>query len=289
MSFLLLGQTDSGKSTIAGHLLYKCGYFREVDENKGKSRWSALLDTCEEEQEHGKTKTHEFSFYDFSFENKDYTLIDTPGHLLYIRTLIEGLFSRKIDVVCLVISSVKDEFDLSFQRGTVKEDLLLARSVGCCNLAVLWNKRDIETKIIDMQNELEDYIKKLRYKNIQHYDISGFNGDGITDFLSFVDENKTSITYEQKSIQEKSQNVNIQCAFYIPKMSGIVITKGFFCVLHHISGEYECEIVKMDKKIVISDSVCKVSLKLNKNITFTKGDKVIFRKDTYTIGYGMIN
>lgn len=287
MSFLLLGQTDAGKSTIAGHLLYKCGFFRTVDDSKGKSKWSILLDTSEDEQESGKTKTHEFSFYDFVYRDKNYTLVDTPGHLLYIRTLIEGLYSRKIDVICLVISSVQDEFNLSFERGTVKEDLLLARSVGCPNLAVLWNKTDIQLRTIEMEKELEEYIKKLKYKNVSHFNVSGLTGNGLTDFLEFIETNKTEEKVENGP-ENNNDKVEIQCCFHIPKQQNIVLTKGFFCVLHHLKGERECEIIKIDKQIVISDCICKISVKLNKKLSYKKGDKIIFRKNTFTIGYGNI-
>jgi len=304
MSFLLLGQTDAGKSTIAGHVLYKCGFFREVDETKGKSKWSYLLDTCEEERESGKTKTHEFSFYDFTFNDKNFTLIDTPGHLLYIRTLIEALFSRKINTICLVISSIKDEFNLSFERGTVKEDLLLARSVGCSNLVVLWNKTDIENRDEEMEKSLNLYIKKLRFKNFKHYNVSGLKGENITQFLHFVKEceeceqsercedwkenkgNEKAIIVREEQFSKSI--ISLDTAFYIPKNSNIVISKGFLGILHHKSGEFEFEIKKMNKKLLIGDGLLKIDISLNKKINYKKGDKIIFRKDTYTIGYGCI-
>lgn len=285
MSFLLCGQTDSGKSTIAGHLLYKVGFFPEP-ENTGKSRWSSLLDICEDEKEFGKTKTHEYSDYEFTYNDKKFTLIDTPGHLIYIREMIAALYSRPIDLIVLVISSIKDEFDSSFEKGTVKEDLLLARSVGCDNLLVCWNKTDVEKATVEMKECVEKWCKKLRYKNIHHLDVSGYNGDNLLNILDYIEERKMSEVELKSSTSDK---IDIKCAFYLPL--GTVVSAGFICILHHISGEYEIEITKlMGKRMIIGSGDClDVKVKLNKKLNFTQGDKIILRKDKNTIGYGKIN
>ena len=293
MAFLLLGQTDAGKSTVAGHLLYKVGFFNKLNDSLGKTKYSSLLDIFEEEQEQGKTKTHEFSHHKFQYDNKEYTLIDTPGHLIYIRALIEGLYSTKINLIVLVISSIADEFTSSFERGTVKEDLLLARSIGCSNLLVLWNKIDLietHTHSKDNQNLLDAYVKKLRYKRINHLDVSGWTGENLLNMLSYIESNNI-ISDEEKKDEGNGVELKLTCAFYLPENEKLVITRGFICILHHKSGEYEMEIKRINgkTKIIITDMQCIIDVKLNKPMIYSMQDKIIMRKNKYTIGYGFIS
>jgi sulfate adenylyltransferase subunit 1 (EFTu-like GTPase family) len=306
MSFLLLGQTDAGKSTIAGHLLHLVGVFEKVNHELGKHKYSILLDTCEEEQESGKTKTHDYSYYDFEYapansSTKNYTLIDTPGHLLYIRTLINGLYnpkgtSGKIDLIVLVISSISDEFESSFNRGTVKEDLLLARSVGCSNLLVAWNKTDIVEHSKEHEKQIHDWAKKLHYKTINHLNVSGMTGQNLLEILKYIPRPINEIISEEKKLEITSDKIRAKVAIYLPSEENMIISAGFICILHHKSGEYEVEICKMistQKNIkFIRDSgttctlfcICK-----GKNIIYSDGDKIILRKNKFTIGYGILN
>lgn len=86
--FVAIGHVDTGKSTFCGHLLYKCNYINDHDFKKIKDKakqdqmekwiWARILDIYEEETSRGKT--HEFSEIGFTYNDKDYTLIDTPGH-----------------------------------------------------------------------------------------------------------------------------------------------------------------------------------------------------------------
>jgi translation elongation factor EF-Tu-like GTPase len=286
MSFLLLGQTDSGKSTIAGNLLYQAGYFSKVNEELKKIKWSSLLD-IEEEIRYGKTKTHEYSYYDFQYKEKNYKLIDTPGHLIYIRSLIEGLFSHEIDLIVLVISSIQNEFKESFTNGTVKEDLLLSRSVGCKNLLVCWNKSDIEIKNENMMKELESYIKKLRFKNVNHIDVSGFFGTNVLSILNFIPEKQND---EEKKFQDKIlKKIKTKLCIILPENNlCYIFSKGFSFVLHHNSGEYEAEVINMNKHFISSNGECNACIKLNKEISCKNNDKIILRKHCFTIGYGLI-
>ena len=86
--FVLIGHVDHGKSTLAGHLLYKVGKFTQRDAEKASQdadklkmirwKWAYLLDTYQEERERGKT--HEYCIEPFQWEGISYELIDTPGH-----------------------------------------------------------------------------------------------------------------------------------------------------------------------------------------------------------------
>ncbi len=72
--------------------------------------------------------------------------------------MISAVHSIPIDLIIL-ISSIKDEYEISFDKGTVKEDILLTRSVGCDRLLVLWNKCDIVKAITEMKEVLYKWCK----------------------------------------------------------------------------------------------------------------------------------
>jgi len=138
IKFVALGHIDSGKTTLSGHLLYKCGYVDEhtMDRIRLKAKadkmegwvWARVLDIYEEEMSRGKT--HEFDT--ITFENKCveskplYQLIDTPGHKCFVRSMIEGI-SENVNIGVLMISMKDNEFTSSFGGGMLREHLILAR------------------------------------------------------------------------------------------------------------------------------------------------------------------
>lgn len=296
MSFLLCGQTDSGKSTIAGRLLYENNFFdhdssyrqyiENIEENQSKSKFSILMDLIDGELLNNKTKTTDFNVCRFFNQKRscDYTLIDTPGHQLYIRALISGLYHTEINLICIVLSSLSDEFKTSFDRGTVKEDLLLARSVGCKNVLIVWNKIDLAQPTVEMEEAIGDYCKKLRFSTINSVFVSGYCGTNLDSILDYVPlETKVIEDLETKD----SDKPELTVCFH--NIEGELISRGYRCILHHISGEYECEITKINKHVFIKDSNPKeISVKLNRKCPLSKKDRILLRTGSKTLGFGLV-
>ena len=296
-TFLLCGQTDSGKSTIAGHLLQMVGYFdedekRPVQDSVSKSKFSSLMDIFSDSDtlavKTNKTKTDDFIICPFTYQGINYSLIDTPGHKLYIRSLIAGLYSIPvINLVCIVVSSDPEEFEGGFSQGTTKEDLLLARSVGCKNLLVVWNKIDKFTATQEMISNLSKYATSLRFTTVNHINVSGWEGTNLLDILKYVPE--VSLVESVSVPIEKKKKITLTACFFCPEE---VITIGYMCMIHHISGEYECEIIKMPKGTIFvkGNKPVKFSVKiLRKDFSGKKGDRIILRKDTLTLAFGAVN
>lgn len=184
-TFVLVGDVDHGKSSTAGQLLYQVGYISphefKVIEEKAKEdkmeswKYARILDIWEEERVRGKTQ--ESNSITFSYQGKEYKLIDTPGHKHFIRHMINCLFEEAI-VGCLVISV--REFESSFERGQTKEDLLLLRASGIEQIIILLNKMDYiewdQKKYDEYVQQLQDYIKKLRFKKVEYVPISAYYG-----------------------------------------------------------------------------------------------------------------
>lgn len=309
MSFLLTGQTDSGKSTIAGHLLWKVGYFsslpeedkkvyRSVLENLGesssKAKFSVLMDLLDGELLNNKSKTREFSIQNFQYKNKEYSLIDTPGHQLYIRSLLEGLFQTKPKVVCLVLSSIENEFYESWEKGTVKEDLLLTRSVGCQHLIILWNKTDKSIPLKKMENTITSFVKSLRFESVDSLLVSGYTGENLLKIPELVNQ-YTKAMEKEELVPQLADNITLNVSFFFGlNQEKPLISKGLQIMLHHSTGEYEVEIEEIysgkNRVIVIRDSTpVKLYIHLQKKISYRPGDKIVLRFQKNTIGFGIVS
>ena len=185
-----IGHVDTAKSSLCGHLLYKCGYIDErsmekirvkaANEKMSKWVWARVLDIYEEEMVRGKT--HEFTTIDFEHDEKKYQLIDTPGHQKFIRSMIEGI-SKDVNIAILLVSMLDNEFNSGFIKGTLKEHLLLAKSVGIEYLVIVANKMDLIQWNKDNCNKkinsvIKHIIKDLHWNknNIRVVPISAFHG-----------------------------------------------------------------------------------------------------------------
>ena len=307
MSFLLTGQTDSGKSTISGNLLYSVGYFSNMSEEDQryyrkhldqvtdpnvKSRFSILMDLLDGEVLANKSKTVDFNFCSFTHEGKSYNLIDTPGHKLYIRSLINGLFHHSLDLVCLVVSSLSNEFYESFERGTIKEDLMLARSTGCTNLLIVWNKYDLNEPDKAMEAQLSSFCAKLAFKRVNNIKISGYKQEDVLKILSFVEHsNKPNITTET-SLIDTNKFASEGMIFSGEQL----ISPGYKFVMHTRQGEIEVEVVKIKdlktgKVVRFTKGPGSFYLLLQSEselVGLTKGTRVIFRSADTTLGFGVL-
>lgn len=235
ISFLLCGQTDSGKSTISGHLLCLVHYFEQriIDQTRvsnAKNKYSTLLDTDDVELElasKDKTKTAAFINFDFEFNDKKFRLIDTPGHKIYIRSMIEGLFHSQLRAICLVVSAIEDEFYAGI-RGTTLEDMLLARASGCKNLIILWNKTDVAKPTKTMQELILYEAKMMSWARVQELYVSGYSGEGLFDILDLVEKMPDEKHIELKPLP-LAQTFNCKVIFKTDQL----ITAGFTAVMHY--------------------------------------------------------
>jgi peptide chain release factor subunit 3 len=86
-----------------------------------------IMDTNEEERAKGKTV--ECGRATFSTEKKRYTILDAPGHKLYVPNMING--AAQADIGVLVIAARKGEFETGFEKGgQTREHAQLAKTLG---------------------------------------------------------------------------------------------------------------------------------------------------------------
>ncbi|KAN0031638.1 hypothetical protein ACTFIV_005503 [Dictyostelium citrinum] len=199
LNLVFLGHVDAGKSTLSGSIMVLTGqvdphtlakYEREAKENHRES-WifAYIMDTNEEERTKGKTV--EVGRAHFETIKKRYTILDAPGHRLYVPNMIVG--AAQADVGILVISSKKGEFEAGVDGGQTIEHARLAKMIGIKYLIVFINKMDEPTvmwskaRYDEITDKLTVHLKKCGWnpkKDFQFIPGSGYGTLNVKDPLA---------------------------------------------------------------------------------------------------------
>lgn len=195
VSIIFMGHVDAGKSTMGGNLLYLTGavdkrtvekYEKEA-KDAGRQGWylSWIMDTNKEERNDGKTIEVGKSY--FETDKRRYTILDAPGHKMYVSEMIGG--ASQADVGILVISARKGEYETGFEKGgQTREHALLAKTQGVNKMIVVVNKMDDPTvawskeRYDECIQKLGMYLKGIGYnvkEDVVFMPVSGYTGDGL--------------------------------------------------------------------------------------------------------------
>jgi elongation factor 1-alpha len=193
----VIGHVDSGKTTATVHLIYKCGgidhrtiaNLERVTWEFGdiKAKYSWVLDRSRESRFRGLTifpslinlETSKFSF----------TMIDTPGHGYFRKTMIAA--TSQADIAILIVPASCGEFEAAFApEGQLKKQALIAFALGIRQLIVCVNKLDSTTCNYSQQRyeEIKDEVMRFLYRigfteeNLRILPISGWCGDNLIEF-----------------------------------------------------------------------------------------------------------
>jgi len=194
LNILFIGHVNSGKSTTAGHLIYKLGgidkseierFEKEAAEiNKRSFKYAWVLDKLKAERERGITI--DISIWKFQTTNYCCTLIDAPGHRDFIKNMITG--ASEADCVVLIIDSTPGAFEAGFCKdGQTREHALLAFTLGASQMTCCCNKMDAtipkysKDRYEEIRNQVSPFLSKIGYNldQIPFIPISGYEGDNI--------------------------------------------------------------------------------------------------------------
>ncbi|CAK9439638.1 uncharacterized protein LODBEIA_P37380 [Lodderomyces beijingensis] len=202
VSIIFMGHVDAGKSTMGGNILYLTGsvdkrtvekYEREA-KDAGRQGWylSWVMDTNKEERNDGKTIEVGKAY--FETDKRRYTILDAPGHKMYVSEMIGG--ASQADVGILVISARKGEYETGFEKGgQTREHALLAKTQGVNKIIVVVNKMDDPTvnwskeRYNECTSKLGMFLKGIGYskEDIVFMPVSGYTGAGLKERVSSKD------------------------------------------------------------------------------------------------------
>jgi len=201
-SLAVIGHVDHGKSTLLGHFLFEIGAVdpRVMKKNEADAdglgmsswKWAYVLDAFPEEKEKGKTM--DIAFRRFAIDDRNFVLIDNPGHRDFTKNTIAGLSTA--DACILVISAGRGEIEAGLEpgdeitpSGQTLEHTLIASVLGIKDVIIAVNKMDSaqysEKRYNECKKILIDFLKKIQspwiknLENIPFIPISGLTGDNL--------------------------------------------------------------------------------------------------------------
>nr|XP_043636053.1 elongation factor 1-alpha-like [Erigeron canadensis] len=187
INIVFIGHVDSGKSTTAGHLIYKLGGITDKELlrklNKRSFRYAWVLDKLKAEREHGKTI--DITLSKFETARYNFTVIDTPGHRDYIKNIITG--TSMADCAVLVIDSALENCTYGISLGQTHENILLAYVLGikqmicCCNKMDATKPKYSEPTFRSIVQRMSIYFAKIGYRphEISYVPISALGGENM--------------------------------------------------------------------------------------------------------------
>lgn len=142
MNIVIVGHVDHGKSTLVGRLLADTGVLGDGKLEKvqatcrrqGKQfEYAFLLDALEAEQHQGITIDAARVF--FRTEQRDYIIIDAPGHIEFLKNMVTG--AARAESALLLIDAKEGVRENSRRHG------YLLSMLGIRQVAVVVNKMDL--------------------------------------------------------------------------------------------------------------------------------------------------
>jgi len=203
ISLIWIGHVDHGKSTTLGHLLSMIGAIdsrtmeklkEEAIEHQMESwKWAYVLDTLPEEKQRGITS--DIAFYPFETEERNFMLIDSPGHRDFVKNMIRG--ASQAEACVLVVSAVPNDLKSGLKLGgaqdpggQTREHAILASVLGINQVIIAINKMDQvdyrEDRYLDAVKMVKQLIKDIQspwdqmIEKISFIPISGLDGENLT-------------------------------------------------------------------------------------------------------------
>ncbi len=179
---VIVGHVDHGKSTLIGRLLHdtdnlpegRVAQIIESSRKRGlKVEWSFLLDSLQIERDQGVTV--DSTRIPFLLGNRQFVIVDAPGHRQFLRNMITG--AADAEAAVLVIDAAEGA-----QEQTRRHAMLL-RLIGIRHVVVLMNKVDLleydEHKIAASEQAVAALLKQLDIEPSLFIPASAREGDNI--------------------------------------------------------------------------------------------------------------
>ncbi len=182
LKLVIVGHIDHGKSTLIGRLFFdtdslpegKIEELKSICEALGKElEFGFLLDHLEEERDQGITIDTTQTF--FQTKNRQYTIIDAPGHVEFIKNMITG--ASQAEAAILIVDAKE-----GVQEQTRRHAYILSM-LGLDQVIVVINKMDLveykQERFKEVKKELLEFLDKINIKPTYLIPISAKEGDFV--------------------------------------------------------------------------------------------------------------
>lgn len=183
LGVVIVGHVDHGKSTLIGRLLYDTdslpdGKFEEIEEVSKKRgteaiEWSYVLDAFQAERD--QAVTIDTTQIRFASDQRDYVIIDAPGHREFLKNMISGAASA--DAAILVVDAAEGV------KEQTRRHAYLLHLLGMRQIGVVVNKMDVvdysAERFNEVSKDVESYLASIGLKPHSIVPISAREGDMI--------------------------------------------------------------------------------------------------------------
>ncbi len=182
LKFVIVGHVDHGKSTLIGRLLYdtnslpegKIEEIKTICESLGKDiEFGYIMDHLEEERDQGITIDTAQIF--FNTKKREYTIIDAPGHVEFVKNMITG--ASQAEAAILIVDA-----DEGIQEQTRRHSYIL-NMLGLKQIIVVMNKMDkvefSKERYEEVKKELFEFLENVNIKPTYIVPISAKEGDNV--------------------------------------------------------------------------------------------------------------
>ncbi len=182
LGIAIVGHVDHGKSTVVGRLLHETGNLPDgkveavatMCERRGMGfEWAFVTDALQVERDQGVTV--DVSHIRFRIGDRDFDLIDAPGHREFLKNMVTGAASA--DAALLVIDAAEGIREQSRRHG------YLLHLLGVSQVAVAVNKMDLVDYSADafaaIEAEFRAYLERIGVTPTFMIPVSAREGDNI--------------------------------------------------------------------------------------------------------------
>ncbi len=183
LAFVMVGHVDHGKSTLIGRLLYdteslppdKLEEIKIASEEQGKDvEFAYVMDHLAEERSRSITIDTAQTF--FRTTDREYVIIDAPGHKEFLKNMITG--ASQAEAAVLIVDAAEGV------REQTQRHAFMINMLGLEQLIVVVNKMDIinfsEEKFISLKKDLEIFLSKVNLTPKIVIPISAKQGDNVS-------------------------------------------------------------------------------------------------------------
>ena len=184
MQIVIVGHVDHGKSTVVGRLLADTGSLpqgkleavrRECERTGKPFEYAFLLDALSDEQDQGITIDTARCF--FKTAQRDYIIIDAPGHIEFLKNMISG--AARAEAAALIIDAKEGVRENSRRHGYILSMLGIRQVVVCVNKMDLVGYDEAHFRKIEA--EYREFLKDIGAVSPKQFvPISAIGGENLT-------------------------------------------------------------------------------------------------------------